>query len=524
MHTIREKRMISLREKYKKLNLNGTWIGFIQMEENEGDFCTPVGADIIGWTGVDGIHFCLVEGQGDTVFCVNPSAYVGEYVHAVSNSFEDFLRLLITVGSTDVIDQGAFLNEEDFLFYKRENPLAKEQKEIMDCIAQNLNLTPLDDPLKYLKDVHQNNDCSLLEYEDDLYKVRRPKMILPEWKVTLDAEYFSMVTDEEAGHEVRVMQEFVWEESKWIVLSYYQFDEGIVIDLAKQVNEQELNTFREKWIDGSEDWSDMPEEMMEQMMSENPTNESFVPSLLINGYGMEWSGSCCVGFTPTIEEDEANSVEAESIMEHYQLSKENSWQHFRICFRVGDDMISMNHLDENMTCQKDFSMKLTLSQERKPVSGPHFHNLKQGELRKFVHPFTGDMHVLNVLDVKQERLTEEIYSDEQYLYPRCMTVITYAITPQIERGTYQLRDCSKSEQRIRREEVIESDLFLPTMTSSEQVIIGGSDGLTSIFIAAKSSQSGVTSASSSLTFEPKEEIEWRLTFYKKMREDIIITI
>lgn len=35
------------------------------LERSAGDetyFCTPKGAKIIGWAGVDGIHFCLIRG------------------------------------------------------------------------------------------------------------------------------------------------------------------------------------------------------------------------------------------------------------------------------------------------------------------------------------------------------------------------------------------------------------------------------------------------------------------------------
>ena len=35
-------------------------------------FCTPKGAKVIGWAGVDGIHFCLIRGFGEMVFAVSP--------------------------------------------------------------------------------------------------------------------------------------------------------------------------------------------------------------------------------------------------------------------------------------------------------------------------------------------------------------------------------------------------------------------------------------------------------------------
>ncbi|WP_222860695.1 hypothetical protein [Paenibacillus antibioticophila] len=54
------------------------------MEQRQNDppyFCTPKGARMIGWAGVDGIHFCFVRGFGEMVFAVSPMNTAGNYVH-----------------------------------------------------------------------------------------------------------------------------------------------------------------------------------------------------------------------------------------------------------------------------------------------------------------------------------------------------------------------------------------------------------------------------------------------------------
>ena len=36
-------------------------LGVERRTDNEPYFCTPKGASVFGWTGVDGIHFCFVR-------------------------------------------------------------------------------------------------------------------------------------------------------------------------------------------------------------------------------------------------------------------------------------------------------------------------------------------------------------------------------------------------------------------------------------------------------------------------------
>ena len=70
-------------------------LGLERRDGTETYFCTPKGARIIGWAGVDGIHFCRVRGFGEMVFAVSPMNPAPHYVHPVAQNFSDFLRLLL---------------------------------------------------------------------------------------------------------------------------------------------------------------------------------------------------------------------------------------------------------------------------------------------------------------------------------------------------------------------------------------------------------------------------------------------
>ena len=71
---------MTLYKKYKKLKIDFSQLSLEPGDTSGGYFCTPKGAEIIGWTGVDGIHCCFVKGFGEMVFAVNPANLPGDYV------------------------------------------------------------------------------------------------------------------------------------------------------------------------------------------------------------------------------------------------------------------------------------------------------------------------------------------------------------------------------------------------------------------------------------------------------------
>ena len=73
-------------------------------EDNNPYFCTPKGASIFGWAGVDGIHFCFVRDFGGMVFSVIPMNSAPDFVHPLANDFEDFLRLLLACSDSAALE------------------------------------------------------------------------------------------------------------------------------------------------------------------------------------------------------------------------------------------------------------------------------------------------------------------------------------------------------------------------------------------------------------------------------------
>ena len=99
---------------YLRSKLDLSHIGFIRREKESNYFCTPVLSKVIGWAGVDGIHFCTTKGFDEIIFAVSPENMPGKYVHPVARNFEDFLRLLLACNDTAAIEQCWFMDREVF--------------------------------------------------------------------------------------------------------------------------------------------------------------------------------------------------------------------------------------------------------------------------------------------------------------------------------------------------------------------------------------------------------------------------
>ena len=94
--------MNPLYEKYKNLKIDGSWIG-LEAGTQTPCFCTPIGAEIIGWD--NGIHYCFIKGFGDMVFCVNPEPCCDYNVYPIARNFCDFLGLILATGNTNTLQQ-----------------------------------------------------------------------------------------------------------------------------------------------------------------------------------------------------------------------------------------------------------------------------------------------------------------------------------------------------------------------------------------------------------------------------------
>ncbi len=207
-------------QKFLRGDIDLTPIGIERREDNTPYFCTPKGASIIGWAGVDGIHFCFIRGFGNMIFAVSPMNGAPDYVHPIARNFEDFLRLLLACSDAAVIEQAWMWDEAQFETFLRDNPPLPEQKETLSEIADKMNLKPMEQPWEYIKALQASFDYSRIKYTEDYYDVDMnpaAELAPPEWKVYFSGNFWGHDGKDRAGMEVRIDKQFDWAGCHWVI-------------------------------------------------------------------------------------------------------------------------------------------------------------------------------------------------------------------------------------------------------------------------------------------------------------------
>ena len=163
-------------ERFLRLGVDGEAIGFAPGEEQGGYFCTPLGAHVLGWD-VEGVHFCRIDGMGETVFCVNPMPLCGENVRPVARNFRDFLRLMLATGGAAAIAEAGDMTRAQFAAFvqsktEMENRLRPAVRQALERIAQGLDLSPMDDPYGYIEALQAGFDAGALRFSDEYYECK----------------------------------------------------------------------------------------------------------------------------------------------------------------------------------------------------------------------------------------------------------------------------------------------------------------------------------------------------------------
>jgi len=174
-----------LYEKYKNLKIDGSWIG-LEAGAQTPYFCTPIGAEIIGWN--NGIHYCFIKGFGDMVFCVNPETCCDYNVYPIARNFCDFLGLILATGNTNTLQQIIWWDKkrfEDFVNSPEEQEyrVRPEVQGVLSTIRKGIDITPIDTPFEYVKDLQSNFPYEQIPFTNEYYDtlgIERPDGTEPE--------------------------------------------------------------------------------------------------------------------------------------------------------------------------------------------------------------------------------------------------------------------------------------------------------------------------------------------------------
>jgi len=485
---------------YLRSKLDLSHIGFIRREKDSNYFCTPVLSKVIGWAGVDGIHFCTTKGFDEIVFAVSPENLPGKYVHPVARNFEDFLRLILACYDTAAIEQCWFMDREVFDSFLEANQPDTEAQKCLKEIRKKYKLTPMEDPYAYMHKLQEEFDYDSLRFPPEYYEIvdETPERPAPEWKVTWDGDFFDTDPDSVGAEPIAVDTWFKWAGIDWFVPEVYPFDQGVILYLLGKVDPKSVPEY---------DYDDLiSPEAYESLMAENPLNIHTRPELSINGLMLRQAGGMGVTWMPQGHGD----LESKWVLQHYEQNMEFAWQINRIKFFWP-------------TCGKmDIQeMSLTMKQHPVSISGTHFKTPEAGNCVVLSHPQTDKEYILHIDEIKQETADFSRMHDQTMEYPSCYSQMTFRIEPDMSRNQFRIVDCAQSDQP-RYKEGFQKPEYQSAVAFG---IIGGASTPVLMYSSQTTASEVATHmAMSSLYFEPAKQIEWRIVFQEIPNEDLTVSL
>ncbi len=496
----------------KKVNL--TPLGIELRGNHTAYFCTPIGAEIIGSAGVDGIHFCFIKGFGETVFSVSPCNDIGSYVHPIARTFEELLSLLVSTSHIAAIEQAWMWDKKAFYRFLQENLPTDEQNQTMLKLEREFSIPFIDEPFDYIKKLQSEFDYSEIRFTAEYYDTVGDEPEAPskqkEWQVFYGCGYCS--SDKSAhGATLHLNKEFTWGDEVWHIPSVYLCTKGFVIDYCVEISPDKVQNYYNKWKHTFGRDEGISHEEMLQIHKENPFVLGARSYFMLNGKTVREESGAELYFIPEWCKPNGieNTEEALAIIEHYGLDATKAWSFSR-------------HSCKWATARKPKEIKsFSLKLERRPVmvEGIHFKNPSVGDMIQFKHPITGEEHKLTVLSYEPQELSPMSALQNDLEMPTHHIAMTYQIEPDLIGTSFAVRDCAVSDEpkkKIQKQNP-QSDF------SSTIGIIGGADGPTAILMSQPNEISH-KAALSALHFEPISDIEWKTEFRVKMTKDIEITL
>ena len=453
-------------------------VGVELREDNTNYFCTPKGASVFGWAGIDGIHFCFIRGFGEMVFSVSPMNTSPDYVHPVAENFTDFLRLILACGDVAAVEQAWMWNEAQFEAFLNENPTTQEQQQTLSEISEKMNLLPMEQPWTYIKNLQSSFDYSQIKYTEDYYDndmTSEAELVAPEWKVYFDGDFWGHRGKDRAGKEIKLDKQFDWAGYHWVIPAAYSCSKGLVVDFCMRVDSESIRDFMKKWnLDWENDsCENFTREQQMQMEWENPLCFNFKPCLKLNEKILQTTHGCAVSFNPCLPDGVINELEAKWAIDHYGLDSTYGWGICRDVFPWG----TKHHPEIN-------KLFLTMEQQPGQVPGSHFKVHAPGDSFMFSHPVSGITHTLTVQEIEQQTVPQNSFGSDRWIYPTHYIAMSYTLTPE-PMENISVFDCDEGDRPI---EVTPDDhSFRPVGSSSCFVVgvIGGADGPTAIFTTIK---------------------------------------
>lgn len=469
---------MKLYERFRTSSLDTLPIGLWTGPDTSEDVFTPTGSRVVAWLAESDIHFCLVEGFGDTVFVVDPKAPPGDCVYPVARSMAEWIGLILSCGHAGVIAGTYALSRVQFLRQIQTVRPDYKTRSVLRALENTYHPPKISDPYGYILDLQASFDHSALPLHPSYYEwcPIRPGGL--RWNVGFGKGFFEWCDKAKAGQEMALDRHFQWEDERWQVPAVYLCEDGIVVDSVLAVSGEAMIAFDEKWGAKSADMLSVEEQMRRAL--DDPLGVQATGSLLVNGRPAPLKKSFVLRWDPVGD----NDWSARRTLEHYGLDREKGYLLRRECFlRKG----------KNPPIR---SLELQLEAAPVQVPGQRFNAPENGKTLDFTDPSTGQVHTLKVLSQTRESLDPNFLSN----HPCCYTRLNFTLDPPISPEEFQIVDCDPGDP-----------------------FPGSRQAAAAAFPAGKIPPVGHF-AVSSLRHVPARNILWRMVFRQKLRQDLSVPL
>ena len=496
---------------FLKYGIDMAPLGLEQRTGEETYFCTPKGVRMIGWAGVDGIHYCMIRGFGEMVFAVSPMNLAPHYVHPLARTFSDFLRLLLACGNCDALEQVWQWDEAQFQAFLAENPPTQEKRTVLEQLAQKTGLAPMDHPWQYLHELQTGFAYDKIKYTEDYYDLDMnpdAPQPPPKWEVSFDGGFWSSSRGR-PGKEMSIHKEFDWAGCHWIIPSIYCCGKGLVVDFCMQVEPSRIHDFMEKWnlTPENEAEQNFTQEQQMQLDMDNPMRMEFHSLLHLNGKKLYRSRGCGTCYNPCLGQEYIHN-EARRAVEHYGVDLGSAWVILRFSYLWATKRKPELH-----------HLSVTMIQDEISIPGPHFRVSTPGETVVFF--YMDQEYTLTVQKYEVQTMDWSHMPDTGLEYPSHYTAMSYTIDPEPPDGILDIADCDEGDRP--RQVPSAPGQSVATSCAMMMGIIGGADG-PAVVVYGKNRKGRLRAVCSSLHFEPVEQVEWRIVFHEKQFEDANIDL
>lgn len=506
-------------EAYKNKEFDLTAFGLDRCGNDYKYFCTPVGADIFAAPGVDGIHYCIIEGFGELIFAISPSNGVGEFVHPVARNFDDFLRLLLVCDGDAAIEQCWQWSQEQFDKFMGEQEILPATKQAAEHLMEQTGLEPMELPYKYIRDLQKSFNYKSIPFSEEYYDtvppedLTEPEEILCEqpanpWAVYYEENFWASQHKSEPCDEISLEKHIQWAGRDWYIPSVYTCEKGMVADILMRVDTAKVQAFMDEWNVTPENEFQFTPMQRRQMELENPLSFHFRSALTINGNTIRSNRGCSTVYVPY--RYEIDRLEWEPILDYYNLDRNSCWVIQRSCFPWKDGQIT-----------DIATMEVTMTHQPMFVPGETFETSPTSKLHTFQNTVTGTTHTLTIQEYEKQELGFDFPGLEGREYPKHHIAMTFTLEPELSQNDFSITDSLHSDEP----RVIPGYVSAHKSKEAEAIgIIGGADGPTAIILGAPDSKEQLHAAVSRFCFEPFDTVRWQLSFKENQIKEMTVEL